>query len=297
SSWVRAGPSSPVATEASPGVPGGGPPGRISRSAVRSSAWTAAGRPWGRTPPAARCSARLGSGQSTVSWPPKTREDSGGRPQSAKSAVSVTMPVGGWRPAATAAQPVTAVVATEPRAPMSQTPKRAAGGGVGRNGSADMGSLLVVREPGVSRRRRGRAGAGPRGPGGTAGGGPASSARRRSGRPSGLSSGPGRIRERAWSGRKALGGQFLQLDVAEGDLVVGAVVLQTDVAVGQAPLGVLVGEVVDLDSVEEHLEAFSLDLDLVGVPLAGRAEHLVTGLDVGRLEGVDGTGRPVRRVG
>src|SRR5690606_8717434 len=157
-------PAPPSPAEPGPVVaPGGGPPGRISRSAARSSACTAVGRPWGRTPPAARCSARLGSGQSTVSWPPKTREDSGGRPQSAKSAVSVTMPVGGWSPAATAAQPVMAVVATDPRAPMSQTPKRAAGGGVGRNGSADMGSLLVVREPGVSRRRRGRAGAGPLG--------------------------------------------------------------------------------------------------------------------------------------
>ncbi len=50
----------------------------------------------------------------------------GGQPAAGEGGVSVTMPVGGWRPAAMAAQPAVAVVATEPRAPMNQTPVRPA---------------------------------------------------------------------------------------------------------------------------------------------------------------------------
>ncbi len=54
-------------------------------------------------------------------------EDQGGQgrqPGVGEGGVSVTMPVGGWRPAAMAAHPAVAVVATEPRAPMNQTPVR-----------------------------------------------------------------------------------------------------------------------------------------------------------------------------
>ncbi|CAM5470552.1 hypothetical protein STENM223S_08252 [Streptomyces tendae] len=54
--------------------------------------------------------------------PAEASEASGGRPLAAKSGVSVTMPAGGCSPAATAAHPATAVVATDPRAPISQTP-------------------------------------------------------------------------------------------------------------------------------------------------------------------------------
>lgn len=68
-----------------------------------------------------------------VSCPPKTREVSAGSPLPANGAVSVTMPAAGWSPAATAAQPAVAVVATEPRAPMNQTPVR--------TGCADTGCL------------------------------------------------------------------------------------------------------------------------------------------------------------
>jgi hypothetical protein len=121
--------------------PVAGPPGLISRSAAASSPVTAAGRPGGRTPPAARASARLGRGQSSVSWPPKTSEASGGRPASANAGVSVTSPVGGCRPAVIAAQPATTVVATEPRAPISQTPTRCRG--TEGMSDADRGSLLV----------------------------------------------------------------------------------------------------------------------------------------------------------
>lgn len=50
----------------------------------------------------------------------------GGQSAVGEGGVSVTMPVGGCRPAAMAAQPAVAVVATEPRAPMNQTPVRPA---------------------------------------------------------------------------------------------------------------------------------------------------------------------------
>lgn len=111
--------------------PGSGPPGRIPASAAASSECTADGSPCGSTPPAASASARFGSGQPAVSCPPKTSEVSGGSPLPVKGGVSVTMPAAGWNPAATAAHPAVAVVATEPRAPMNQTPVRTAGADTG----------------------------------------------------------------------------------------------------------------------------------------------------------------------
>ena len=61
-----------------------------------------------------------------TSWPPKTSSSSAGRPASTNGSFSVTRPIGGARPATTAPAPATVVVATEPRAPSSQTPTRAA---------------------------------------------------------------------------------------------------------------------------------------------------------------------------
>ncbi|BFO17124.1 hypothetical protein SHKM778_35120 [Streptomyces sp. KM77-8] len=75
----------------------------------------------------------------------------GGETGRGEGAVSVTMPVGGWSPAATAAQPAIAVVATEPRAPMSQTPKRGRGrwwgGTVRRTWAASLSYANLVRVP------------------------------------------------------------------------------------------------------------------------------------------------------
>src|SRR5262249_55903935 len=99
------------------------------------------------------------------------------------------------------------------------------------------------------------------------------------------------------AGTALRGGQLLDLDVAEGHLVVGPVVLQADVAVLPAAGGVGVGGVGCLDSVQEDLEPFTLDLDLVAVPLPRGPQHLVAGLEVGRLEAVDGAGGAVGRVG
>lgn len=89
-----------------------------------------------------------------MSCPPKTSEDSAGSPLPEKADVSVSMPVGGCSPAARAAHPATTVVATEPRAPISQTPTGARGGR-----DADMGSLLSDAEPEQSPRKE------PEGPG------------------------------------------------------------------------------------------------------------------------------------
>ncbi len=87
------------------------------------------------------------------------------------------------------------------------------------------------------------------------------------------------------------------MDVPEGHLVVGSVVLEADVAVLQAAGRVGVGEVVDLRSVEEDLQTFALDLDLVAVPLARGPQDAVAGLDVRGLERVDGAGGAVGGVG
>lgn len=83
-----------------------------------------------------------------MSWPPKTRDGSGGSAAAAKGAVSLTMPVAGWSPAVTAAHPATAVVATEPRAPMSHTPVRGgdwlSDAGAGADGFVTAASLVRV---------------------------------------------------------------------------------------------------------------------------------------------------------
>src|SRR5690349_2699633 len=95
-------------------------PGRCSDSAASIAPPSAAGRPTGSTPSSTSREARMASGVSTTSWPPKTRSPSAGRP--AWSKLLVTSPVGSASPAATAAAPVKAVVATDPRPPTSHTP-------------------------------------------------------------------------------------------------------------------------------------------------------------------------------
>src|SRR5215207_4820040 len=99
-------------------------PGRCSDSAASMAAPRALGSPTGSTPSSTRRAARRASGVSTTSCPPKTRSPSSGIPASAKSGRMVTMPVGSASPAPTAAAPVSAVVATEPRPPTSHTPTR-----------------------------------------------------------------------------------------------------------------------------------------------------------------------------
>jgi hypothetical protein len=57
-----------------------------------------------------------------MSWPPTTRFSQEGSPRPVNGARSVTQPVGSISPARSASSPVTAVVATEPRAPTNHNP-------------------------------------------------------------------------------------------------------------------------------------------------------------------------------
>ena len=98
-------------------------------------------------------------------------------------------------------------------------------------------------------------------------------------------------------GRPLRCGDLGDLDVAVVDLVATTVVLDADVAGGVHPLGVGVGVVVDLHTIEQHLDAVAGDDQLVGVPLPRRVEGGVPGSHVGSLEVVDRPGGGVGVVG
>ncbi len=90
--------------------------------------------------------------------------------------------------------------------------------------------------------------------------------------------------------------ELADLHVAEPHVVDVTVVLQPHVTPGEVPLRVGADEIVDQRAVEVHLDPLTTDHDLVGVPLPRRVERGVAGLDVGRLEVVDGPGRVLRCV-
>ena len=91
--------------------------------------------------------------------------------------------------------------------------------------------------------------------------------------------------------------ELAEPDVAEEHVVTGGVVLEADEARDRHPVRVGVGVVVDLDAVEEHLDALALDDDLVRVPLPGRLERGVAGGSVRGAVVVDRPGGGVRVVG
>ena len=107
-------------------------PGRCSASTAASARRARGTSPCGITPSSTSRAARRPSGVSTTSWPPKTRSASSGRPASANG-VGHRDEAGRRRePGDDRAAPVTVVVATEPRAPTSQTPTSPVGPAVER---------------------------------------------------------------------------------------------------------------------------------------------------------------------